>query len=80
MVQKVGLLPPYNHSQIPFAWAMYTRDDKDGLLNSEAFKKTFSTDVIIDFVGVWYVIHAVLNNSPLSSQSFTGTPYLPLGL
>ena len=55
MVQKVGLLPPYNHSQIPFAWAMYTRDDKDGLLNSEAFKKTFSADVIIDFVGVWYV-------------------------
>ncbi|KAL5495495.1 hypothetical protein ACEPAI_958 [Sanghuangporus weigelae] len=57
--QKVGLLPPYNHAQIPFAWAMYSRDDKDGLMNSEAFKKTFSTDVIIDFVGVWDTVASV---------------------
>lgn len=35
---------------------MYTREDEGGLYNSEAFKKTFSTDVMIDFVGVWYVI------------------------
>ncbi|KAL5518743.1 hypothetical protein ACEPAH_426 [Sanghuangporus vaninii] len=59
MVQKVGLLPPYNHAQIPFAWAMYSREDKDGLINSEAFKKTFSTDVTIDFVGVWDTVASV---------------------
>ncbi|EJD04194.1 uncharacterized protein FOMMEDRAFT_167433 [Fomitiporia mediterranea MF3/22] len=59
MVQKVGLLPPYNHAQIPFAWAMYTREDKDGLINSIGFKKTFSTDVDIDFLGVWDTVASV---------------------
>ena len=53
MIQKVGLLPPFNHAQIPFAWDMYVRDDADGLANSIGFKKTFSTDVTIDFIGVW---------------------------
>ena len=53
MVQKVGLLPVYNTQQIPFAWAMYTRDDEGGLKSSVDFKKTFSIDVAIDFVGVW---------------------------
>jgi len=53
MVQKVGLLPACNLQQIPFAWAMYARDDLDGLASSEGFKKTFSIDVKIDFVGVW---------------------------
>ena len=51
MIQKVGLLPPFNHAQIPFAWDMYVRDDADGLANSIGFKKTFSTDVTIDFIG-----------------------------
>lgn len=59
MIQKVGLLPPYNHAQVPFAWTMYTREDEGGLYNSEAFKKTFSTDVIIDFVGVWDTVASV---------------------
>lgn len=55
MLQKVGLLPVSNAEQIPFAWAMYTRDDSKGMKSSEGFKKTFSIDVTIDFVGVWYV-------------------------
>ena len=55
MLQKVGLLPASNLQQIPFAWAMYAREDADGLINSEGFKKTFSIDVEIDFVGVWFV-------------------------
>ena len=55
MVQKVGLLPASNLQQIPFAWAMFAREDPDGLINSEGFKKTFSIDVGIDFVGVWLV-------------------------
>ncbi|KAI5121318.1 hypothetical protein M0805_003785 [Coniferiporia weirii] len=59
MIQKVGLLPKYNKVQIPFAWAMYTREDRDGLINSEAFKKTFSTDIVIDFVGVWDTVASV---------------------
>ncbi|KAH8120082.1 hypothetical protein DFH11DRAFT_1558243 [Phellopilus nigrolimitatus] len=59
MVQKVGLLPTYNHAQVPFAWAMYIREDKDGLNNSVLFKKTFSVDVAIDFVGVWDTVASV---------------------
>lgn len=53
MIQKVGLLPPFNHAQIPFAWKMYIREDKDGLEASVGFKKAFCTDVTIDFIGVW---------------------------
>ena len=53
MIQKVGLLPSYNTQQIPFAWAMYNREDEDGWRSSEGFKKTFSIDVQIEFVGVW---------------------------
>ena len=69
MVQKVGLLPASNVQQIPFAYTMFARgmyamfvpnlnlccltEDMDGLRNSEGFKKTFSIDVKIDFVGVW---------------------------
>ncbi|KLO20100.1 hypothetical protein SCHPADRAFT_817269 [Schizopora paradoxa] len=66
MLQKVGLLPASNLQQIPFAWAMYAREDADGLLNSEGFKKTFSIDVDIDFVGVWDTVCSVgLTNKEL---------------
>jgi uncharacterized protein (DUF2235 family) len=33
---------------------MYARDDKKGWKQSTTFKKTFSMDVEIEFVGVWY--------------------------
>jgi hypothetical protein len=35
---------------------MYSRDDRDeaGWKQSIAFKKAFSIDVEIEFVGVWY--------------------------
>ena len=33
---------------------MYTRSDEDGLRNSVGFRQTFSIEVKIDFVGVWY--------------------------
>jgi hypothetical protein len=32
---------------------MYTREDEMGWTQSNAFKKTFSIDVDIEFVGVW---------------------------
>ena len=56
MVQKVGLLPLFNLEQLPFAYAMYTREDFDGLMLSMQFKRTFSIDVRIMFLGVWYVV------------------------
>ena len=59
MLQKVGLLPPCNLEQLPFAYAMYARDDEEGLKLSLQFKRTFSIDVRIKFLGVWYVVHHV---------------------
>ena len=59
MLQKVGLLPVNNLEQLPFAYAMYARDDYEGLLLSTQFKRTFSIDVRIKFLGVWYVIQPV---------------------
>ena len=48
-----GSLPACNHQQVHFAYKMYTRDDEQGWAQSTAFKKAFSIDVDIDFIGVW---------------------------
>jgi len=53
MLHKVGLLPACNHQQVPFAYKMYTRTDKTGWDQSNLFKKAFSIDVDIEFIGVW---------------------------
>lgn len=53
MLHKVGLLPADNHQQVPFAYKMFTRCDKTGWKQSVAFKKAFSINVDIEFVGVW---------------------------
>lgn len=53
MINKVGLLPVGNLQQVPFAYQMYTDVSSDGWKQSNAFKGTFSLDVVIDFVGVW---------------------------
>jgi hypothetical protein len=59
MIHKIGLLPPCNHQQVPFAYKMYTREDETGWNQSTAFKKTFSIDVDIEFVGVWDTVGSV---------------------
>ena len=53
MVQKIGLLPWSNLEQFPFAYEVYKRRDDDGIKESENFKRTFSIDVRIKFLGVW---------------------------
>ncbi|KAJ7720856.1 hypothetical protein DFH07DRAFT_304164 [Mycena maculata] len=59
MIHKVGLLPADNHQQVPFAYRMYTRTDATGWAQSNAFKKAFSNDVHIDFIGVWDTVDSV---------------------
>jgi len=59
MLHKVGLLPICNVQQVPFAYKMYTRTDDTGWAQSNAFKKTFSIDVEIQFVGVWDTVNSV---------------------
>ena len=55
MLFKVGLLPPGNLQQLPFAFRMYNRADTCGWDESREFKSAFSIDVTIKFIGVWYV-------------------------
>ena len=55
MIQKIGLLPRFNLEQFPFAYAIYKRRDKEVGKQSEQFKRTFSIDVRIKFLGVWLV-------------------------
>ncbi|KAI0800507.1 hypothetical protein C8Q74DRAFT_418441 [Fomes fomentarius] len=59
MIHKVGLLPACNHQQVPFAYSMYARDDKMGWAQSTAFKKAFSINVDIEFIGVWDTVASV---------------------
>ncbi|KAF8066488.1 hypothetical protein FPV67DRAFT_1626406 [Lyophyllum atratum] len=59
MIHKVGLLPACNHQQVPFAYKMFTRVDETGWKQSNAFKKAFSVDVPIEFLGVWDTVNSV---------------------
>ncbi|KAI6154270.1 hypothetical protein BKA82DRAFT_4099422 [Pisolithus tinctorius] len=58
-LHKVGLLPRCNHQQVQFAYEMYSRDDREGWRQSRAFKKAFSIDVNVEFVGVWDTINCI---------------------
>jgi hypothetical protein len=42
---------------------MYSRDDDEALALATEFKQTFSTDVNIDFVGVWYDLTGLITIS-----------------
>ncbi|CAL1705633.1 unnamed protein product, partial [Somion occarium] len=80
MLQKVGLLSPHNHQQIPFAYDMYKREDLEGLELSETFKRTFCRDVAVDFLGVWDTVAsvgAIPRYLPFISEN-NGTRYLSL--
>ncbi|KDQ32069.1 hypothetical protein PLEOSDRAFT_1111081 [Pleurotus ostreatus PC15] len=59
MIHKVGLLPACNHQQVPFAYKMFKRADETGWKQSNAFKKAFSVDVDIEFIGVWDTVSSV---------------------
>ncbi|KAH6909130.1 hypothetical protein BKA70DRAFT_226359 [Coprinopsis sp. MPI-PUGE-AT-0042] len=59
MLHKVGLLPADNHEQIPFAYKMYQRTDDIGWEQSNEFKKAFSINVDIEFIGVWDTVDSV---------------------
>ncbi|KAI9439734.1 hypothetical protein H4582DRAFT_1942482 [Lactarius indigo] len=59
MIHKVGLLPAGNSQQVPFAYRMYTRDNKGGWEQSKQFKEAFSMDVEVEFLGVWDTVCSV---------------------
>ncbi|KAG5638609.1 hypothetical protein H0H81_011499 [Sphagnurus paluster] len=59
MIHKVGLLPACNHQQVPFAYKMFKTTDEIGWKQSNAFKRAFSVDVKIEFIGVWDTVNSV---------------------
>ncbi|KAI0782398.1 hypothetical protein BC629DRAFT_1289259 [Irpex lacteus] len=59
MIQKVGLLPPGNDQQIPFAYRLYEDNSESGWKRSTNFKKAQCVDVDIDFLGVWDTVDSV---------------------
>lgn len=59
MVHKVGLLPPRNIAQIPFAYEFYKDSSPEGWKQSFAFKKTFCIDANIYFLGVFDSVASV---------------------
>ncbi|KAG9120477.1 hypothetical protein FRC07_004021 [Ceratobasidium sp. 392] len=59
MLHKVGLLPAYNHEQVHFAYKMFKQDDEEGWKMSNGFKRAFSIDVKIDFLGVFDTVNSV---------------------
>ncbi|KAE9367128.1 hypothetical protein N431DRAFT_418257 [Stipitochalara longipes BDJ] len=59
MLHKVGLLPAHNQAQISFAYRMYKDDTPNGSTMSAEFKKTFSQDVTVYFIGVWDCVASV---------------------
>lgn len=59
MIHKVGLLPPRNIQQIYFAYQFYTDTSKEGWVQSEMFKKTFSIDVNVYLLGCFDSVASV---------------------
>lgn len=59
MVHKVGLLPPRNIAQIPFAYDMYRNDSVEGWQRSDDFKETFCMDVSVYLLGLFDAVASV---------------------
>ncbi|TFK18430.1 WD40 repeat-like protein [Coprinopsis marcescibilis] len=73
MIDKVGLIYAGNEAQIPFAYQLYARSGSDDVKSqpvgesdtsattskTERFKKAFSRDVKVHFVGAWDTVSSI---------------------
>lgn len=78
MIHKVGLLPPRNIQQIPFAYEFYAKDTREGWQQSADFKKTFCIDVNVHFLGCFDSVASVgfiPRQLPLSSTPTNKSRY-----
>lgn len=69
---QVGLIPKCNEAQIQYAWKHYKDVTVKGRAQAEAFKKTFSIIVTVEFIGVWYApsdISLSIPNTPIGIRS-----------
>ncbi|KAI0269948.1 hypothetical protein BC834DRAFT_578837 [Gloeopeniophorella convolvens] len=59
MLHKVGLLLKDNLEQVPFAYKLYKSREPLKVELANSFKKSFSREVPIEFVGVWDTVASV---------------------
>jgi uncharacterized protein (DUF2235 family) len=59
MLNKVGLLPAHNTTQVQFAYNFFKDDSEIGWMMSQGFKKTFCIDVNVYFLGLWDCVASV---------------------
>ncbi|KAI5998208.1 hypothetical protein EDD15DRAFT_2572829 [Pisolithus albus] len=57
MLHKVGLLPRCNHQHVLSAYKMYSMVDEKSWKSSAEFKKAWSIDVDVEFIGVWDTVN-----------------------
>ncbi|KAH9045010.1 hypothetical protein EDB84DRAFT_1634778 [Lactarius hengduanensis] len=59
MLHKVGLLSKDNHEQVSFAYKLYKSSSRKDDKLAVRFKKSFSREVPIEFLGVWDTVASV---------------------
>ncbi|KAH9028348.1 hypothetical protein EDB85DRAFT_1970652 [Lactarius pseudohatsudake] len=59
MLHKVGLLSKDNHEQVSFAYKLYKSSSHKNNKLAVRFKKAFSREVPIEFLGVWDTVASV---------------------
>jgi uncharacterized protein (DUF2235 family) len=57
MIHKVGLLTQGNEELLPFAWATFK--GRDNWEEAGGFKKTFSREIRVHFLGLWDTVSSV---------------------
>ncbi|KAL0059017.1 hypothetical protein AAF712_014255, partial [Marasmius tenuissimus] len=80
MIEKIGLIHRGNDYQIPFAYELYSKCTGDTQTElASRFKKTFSRDVKVHFVGTWDTVSSVglISSGPLPSTT-TGMKHVCL--
>ncbi|KIO29809.1 hypothetical protein M407DRAFT_69969 [Tulasnella calospora MUT 4182] len=77
MLHKVGLLPRSNVEQVEFAYSLYESRKPEDVARARKFKETFSSDVRVEFIGVWDTVSSVGFGAPLlpfnASETFIRT-------
>ncbi|KAG8921366.1 hypothetical protein FRC01_000289 [Tulasnella sp. 417] len=49
----VGLLPRSNSEHVDFAYTLYEKTDSESIKRAQEFRKTFSVQIEVEFIGVW---------------------------
>ncbi|GAA5852465.1 hypothetical protein JCM8547_006791 [Rhodosporidiobolus lusitaniae] len=79
MLQQVGLLPAGNSESIPLAYSIYKKSETQLTPSetlSQGFKRTFSREVRVHFVGVWDTVSSVGAIWPRTLPFAAGSNYI----